>query len=100
MPDQGVDFLKGSDRDIDSFDLPYDYKSIMHYPRWAFSKNGQPTITAKVLFFCFLCNLESVYLTFKKFKSIKIPGKPGYDVGTKKQANGNRFKESKEDLQM
>jgi hypothetical protein len=23
----------------------YDYGSIMHYPTWAFSKNGQPTIT-------------------------------------------------------
>jgi len=22
----------------------YDYKSIMHYPTWGFSKNGQPTI--------------------------------------------------------
>lgn len=25
----------------------YDYGSIMHYPGWAFSKNGQPTIVAK-----------------------------------------------------
>ena len=26
---------------------PYDYDSIMHYPVWAFSKNGQNTIEAK-----------------------------------------------------
>ena len=26
--------------------VPYDYNSIMHYPDWAFSKNGKPTIEA------------------------------------------------------
>ena len=28
-------------------DLPYDYKSLMHYSEKAFSKNGKKTIEAK-----------------------------------------------------
>ena len=30
-----------------SFGAPYDYKSIMHYNRKAFTKNGKDTIQAK-----------------------------------------------------
>lgn len=32
---------------VTTFNIPYDQLSIMHYPAYAFSRNGQPTISAK-----------------------------------------------------
>lgn len=29
---------------VDNLGLPYEYDSNMHYDRWGFSKNGQPTM--------------------------------------------------------
>lgn len=43
--DAVFNFKKRNPNIIDSFDYPYDYKSIMHYRSNTFSKNGNPTIT-------------------------------------------------------
>ena len=40
-------FKKYSHGQIDSLGVIYDYGSVMHYPRWAFSKNGRDTIVPK-----------------------------------------------------
>ncbi|BES97787.1 Astacin (Peptidase family M12A) [Nesidiocoris tenuis] len=41
------DFTKASDTFVTTYDIPYDYDSVMHYPKWAFSKNDKSTIVAK-----------------------------------------------------
>ena len=36
---------------VDTYNVPYDLRSIMHYESKAFSKNGENTITSKVIVF-------------------------------------------------
>lgn len=41
-------FKKVKETDIDSKGSPYDFASVMHYPKWAFQKaQGLDTIRAK-----------------------------------------------------
>lgn len=40
-------FKKQKESNIDYYNTQYDYRSVMHYPDWAFSSNRKPTITTK-----------------------------------------------------
>nr|QNH72405.1 toxin candidate TRINITY_DN4862_c0_g2_i1 [Ceriantheomorphe brasiliensis] len=44
MEGKDYNFKKYSTSSIDDLDKIYDYRSVMHYGRYAFSKNGLPTI--------------------------------------------------------
>lgn len=45
--DQQFNFQKYNHGDADPLDLPYDYGSVMHYRKYAFTGNGFPTVVPK-----------------------------------------------------
>jgi hypothetical protein len=47
-PGMEVNFQKAAKGKASGMGVSYDYGSVMHYSRHAFSKNGEPTIYAKV----------------------------------------------------
>jgi hypothetical protein len=62
-PGQEHNFDKYDANTITNFGVPYDYDSVMHYDAYAFSANGQPTITP-------LVSQLSIY------SSYQLPGSP------------------------
>jgi len=49
QPDRLHNFMKFSAEQAPTFELPYDYGSVMHYSMNHFSIDGSPTIVPKVL---------------------------------------------------
>lgn len=48
-PKDRFNFKKYTNKIVDDYGLPYDYKSIMHYTDYMFSKNGKKTMEPKVI---------------------------------------------------
>lgn len=46
---QKHNFGKYTNSQVSYFNTTYDYGSVMHYPKWAYSVNGKETIMAKVI---------------------------------------------------
>uniref|UniRef100_A0A6C0JQM8 Metalloendopeptidase n=1 Tax=viral metagenome TaxID=1070528 RepID=A0A6C0JQM8_9ZZZZ len=84
---QEVNFKSYTQTDIDHMGQPYDYKSIMHYTRYAFSKNDGESIHPYV-------NVELVHSSLK-FKLSDIDAKKinilyNCDNTDNKDKNGNK----------
>ncbi|CEG06160.1 Astacin-like metalloendopeptidase [Strongyloides ratti] len=62
-------FFKSASDSVNSFGVPYDYGSVMHYGRFDFSKNGNETIVSKVKYLDKTMG-QHVHLSFNDIKLI------------------------------
>lgn len=58
-------FDKYPPSEVTTFNVPYNYRSIMHYDSGAFSSNGQPTMISKVISKDTNCTYQSFYTQSK-----------------------------------
>lgn len=70
LEDHQHNFAKKDNDLVETFDLPYDYDSLMHYPNNAFAKPGtNVTIVAKVLYQIIYINFSFIFFPLVLFQN-------------------------------
>lgn len=73
-------FVKSENGTTTGFGVEYDYGSVMHYSKYAFSKNKKPTIEPTVGLFLICVLLKLIYLKMQK-PDAKIGQREGFSKG-------------------